>query len=485
MGNKKQGRGWLVALTVVLPVILLAASAWLVLFGLNRFELSLELLGGENMTLEYGQSYQDPGCRVILRGTLVWPQGLELDTDVQVSGEVNHQRLGRYALNYRASFFGMEGEESRVVQVVDRVGPVITLIPDPVDLQAAPVYQEAGFSAYDNYDGDLTGLVSRREEEGRVIYTVSDSSGNQTVVQREIPIYDQYPPELTLVGGERVVLPLGLKFSDPGFTAYDRKDGDLTEQVQVSIDHPFVRYLPDSYQLTYRVRDSEGREATATRTLVTEPTPRPRIIQPKGKIIYLTFDDGPGPDTGRLLDVLERYNVRATFFVVDTGYPELLRRIVNEGHSIGVHTRTHRYGQIYSGADEYFQDLFDMQQVIEDATGVETWLLRFPGGSSNTISRGKPGLMTYLTQAVEDCGFAYFDWNVDSGDASGAKTAGAVYQNVIDGIQGNSCSVVLQHDIHSCSVDAVEQIIRWGLDNGYRFLPLQVDSPVMHHGVNN
>ena len=482
---KKPGRAWLIVLTVVLPVILLAVSAWLLLFGFNQFGLSLELLGGEKLTLEYGERYREPGCRAMLRGTRFWPNGVEVGGDIQVSGEVNEQRLGQYALNYRATFFGMEAEENRIVQVVDRVGPVITLVPDPEGLQAAPVYQEAGFSAYDNYDGDLTELVSRKEEEGRVIYSVTDSSGNQTVIQREIPVFDQYPPELTLVGGDRVVLPLGMKFSDPGFTAYDRKDGDLTDRVQVSIDHPFVRYLADSYQLTYQVRDSEGRETIATRTLVTEPSPRPRIISPKGKTIYLTFDDGPGPDTGRLLDLLKRYDVQATFFVVDTGYPELLRRIVNEGHSIGVHTCSHRYGQIYSGADAYFQDVFAMQQVIQDATGVETWLLRFPGGSSNTISRGKPGLMTYLTQAVEDCGFSYFDWNVDSDDAGSAKTAGAVFQNVIAGIQGNPCSVVLQHDIHSYSVDAVERIIRWGLDNGYQFLPLQTDSPVVHHGVQN
>ena len=93
--------------------------------------------------------------------------------------------------------------------------------------------------------------------------------------------------------------------------------------------------------------------------------------------------------------------------------------------------------------------------------------------------------MTYLTQAVEDCGFAYFDWNVDSDDAGGARTADAVYENVVRGIQENTYSVVLQHDIHSCSVDAVERIIRWGLDNGYQFLPLQTDSPVVHHGVQN
>ena len=93
--------------------------------------------------------------------------------------------------------------------------------------------------------------------------------------------------------------------------------------------------------------------------------------------------------------------------------------------------------------------------------------------------------MTYLTKAVEACGFSYFDWNVDSEDAGGATSSNQVFQNVVNGVGQHKYSVVLQHDIHSYSVDAVEQIIQWGLQNGYQFLPLQTDSPGMHHTVQN
>ena len=483
--GKNSGEVWLVILAVILPIVLLSTAAYLLLFGYNHFFLELELWGEEQITLEYGEHYQEPGCRVLLRGTEFWQSGWELDRPVQISGSVQEQRLGKYVLDYSTEFLGLHAAAARIVRVVDTVCPQITLVPDEPGLQASARYEEAGFSAWDNYDGDITQRVERREEEGKVIYSVIDSSGNPAYAQREIPIYDPYPPELTLRGGEELILPMGLEFTDPGCTAYDRKDGDLTHRVTVQIDHPFVRYLPDTYLLTYRVADSEGHEAVATRTLKTEPSPRPTIIYPQGKVIYLTFDDGPGPDTARLLDLLKRYNVQATFFVVDSGYPELLRRISDEGHSIGIHTRSHRYGEIYSDADAYFEDVFAMQQVIRETTGTQTWLLRFPGGSSNTISRKNKGIMTYLTQAVEACGFSYFDWNVDSDDAGDAKTAGAVYQNVVDGIRENRYSVVLQHDIHDWSVDAVERIILWGQSNGYRFLPLQTDSPVIHHQVQN
>lgn len=478
-------RGRFVWLFILLGVIFLAAAAYCLFFGWNRFALELELLGDDPLRVEYGQHYREPGYRVRLRGTEFWSDGLELDAAPEISGRVNEDKLGKYVLEYHVSFLGLEASATRTVRTVDTVSPTITLTPDAVDLQPAPEYQEAGYTALDNYDGDITKRVVRTEEEGRIIYTVTDSSGNLAVAEREIPIYSDYPPELFLVGGDQVTIPLGEAFCDPGYTASDRRDGDLTAAVSVSIDHPFVRYQPDTYHLTYRVTDSDGREAVAQRTLITAPCQMPTVIYPKGKTIYLTFDDGPGPDTGRLLDLLSRYHVQATFFVVDTGYPELMQRIVNEGHSIGIHTRSHRYQQIYSSPEAYFQDLFQMQQVIQDATGVQTWLLRFPGGSSNTISRKSQGIMTYLTQTVEACGFSYFDWNVDSNDAGGAKTSAQVYQNVVNGVGENQYSVVLQHDIHSFSVDAVEQIIQWGLRNGYQFLPLQTDSPPIHHPVLN
>ena len=480
-----RGKGKIVWLFILLGVIFLAAAAYCLFFGWNRFTLELELLGGDALGVEYGQHYREPGYQVILRGTKFWRNGLVLDTGAEISGGVNEDKLGKYVLEYHASFLGLEAGAVRTVRTVDTVSPVITLTPDAPDLQPAPEYREAGYTAVDNYDGDVTGRVIRTEEEGRIIYSVTDSSGNLATAEREIPIYSDYPPELLLLGGEQVTLPLGEDFIDPGYTAFDRRDGDLTAQVSVSIDHPFVRYQPDTYHLTYRVTDSDGRETVAQRTLTTEPCRMPAIIYPKGKTIYLTFDDGPGPDTGRLLDVLNRYQVKATFFVVDTGYPELMQRIVNEGHSIGIHTRTHRYQQIYSSPEAYFQDLFQMQQVIQDATGVQTWLLRFPGGSSNTVSNFNPGIMSRLTEALTDMGYKYFDWNVSSGDAGETTKTDVVISNIESGCRGMKASVVLQHDIKDFSVNAVESVIIWGLQNGYTFRALDMSSPDAHHGVNN
>ena len=211
------------------------------------------------------------------------------------------------------------------------------------------------------------------------------------------------------------------------------------------------------------------------------------MVQPGNKIVYLTFDDGPGKHTQALLDVLEEYNAKATFFVTGA-YPDdysLIGAAAKAGHAIGLHTYSHKYEEIYASEEAYFEDLNKIQAIVKEQTGHETSLIRFPGGSSNTVSNFNPGIMTSLTDAVTDMGYQYFDWNVDSDDAGSATDAETVAWNVCSGMYQNNVSVVLQHDIKAYSVEAVEMILAWGIKHGYTFLPLSASSPNAHHGVNN
>lgn len=203
------------------------------------------------------------------------------------------------------------------------------------------------------------------------------------------------------------------------------------------------------------------------------------------KVMYLTFDDGPGPYTEQLLDILDQYGVKATFFVVDTPYVALLGEIARRGHTIGIHSASHEFSQVYASEEAFFTDLTAMGNIIHRETGKYTDLIRFPGGSSNTVSRFNPGIMTRLTRAVEEMGYVYFDWNVDSDDAGHAETAWEVYKNVVTGCKGLDQVVVLQHDIKPFSVEAVAWLIRWGKANGYQFAALDENSPTMHHDVQN
>ena len=188
-----------------------------------------------------------------------------------------------------------------------------------------------------------------------------------------------------------------------------------------------------------------------------------------------------------MLDILKKYNVKATFFVVDnSSYIDLIKREYDEGHTVAIHSATHDYKKIYSSKESYFEDLHKMESIIEEQTGKKPTLIRFPGGSSNTVSKKySNGIMTTLTKEVINLGYQYYDWNVSSGDAGETTNTNTVVSNVISGIKKHDVSVILQHDIKEFSVNAVEQIIKWGLENGYTFKALDENSPICHHSVNN
>lgn len=485
MSNKERAYGWFgrcdrnhlliiagVALVVLVLLIGLAVSL--------SIDLELSINGGtEPLQLVYGKdTYQEAGASATANGK---------DIEVEISGSVDMTRLGTYKITYKTHYLWLSRYVEREVQVVDTTAPVITLntVPGQLTLPGEE-YQEEGYTAIDDYDGDITDKVQVRKEEDVVYYTVADSSGNEVTVQRQIVHADIVSPTITLVGDASMTIQAGSAYTEPGFTAIDDVDGDITANVQVSGSVNI--YHADTYTLTYTVTDSYGNTGTAQRTVIVEAIKQPNTVSPGEKVVYLTFDDGPRGHTQRLLDILEQYNVKATFFVVDTGNTKTMKAIVDAGHSIGMHSASHEYSEIYASEEAYFNDLYKIQDVIEKATGVKSTLMRFPGGSSNSVSKKYcQGIMTRLTQAVTDLGFQYFDWNVSSGDAGGVDTADEVYNNVISGIaaRNGKPAVVLQHDIQSFSVDAVERILIWGLQNGYSFQALTSSSPTCHHQVNN
>lgn len=484
--SKKRGRPlrWFLIGAVTLGV--LALAAWFVVFRVNRFSLELVLTGEPKLLLEYGDSFTEPGVTPILRGTLILKDGYTPENlEIRRETDLNEGKLGKYTITYSAELLNCQASAQREVRVIDTKAPTITLTEDPEGtLEEGVIYQEAGFTASDNYDGDLTARVVRTEEPGLVIYAVTDSSGNPAVAKRKIPLRDMVLPEIQLEGGEDYVITLGTRYEEPGFTATDNVDGDVTAMVQVEGEVDWL--TAGVYPITYTVSDSCENTTVVTRNVEVAAQEWTDTVYPEGKVVYLTFDDGPSAYTSELLDVLDAYGAKATFFVVGSGSGNMMRQIVKRGHSIGIHTVSHDYGQIYSSPEAYFDDLMKMQSIIYDHTGVKTTLMRFPGGSSNLVSRKScEGIMTFLTQAVQDAGFQYFDWNVYSGDAGETKRTEKVVENVIGGIQEHRVSIVLQHDIHKYSVDAVEDILRWGKRNGYKFLALQNDSPGFHHDLNN
>lgn len=316
--------------------------------------------------------------------------------------------------------------------------------------------------------------------EYNIVYKFKYKNRKKTYVKK-INIVDTTAPTIKL-SESKLMCPN--KYIEPGYEVSDNCDDNLKTKVQ--IESNLNNKVTGTYTIKYSVSDSSGNKVSQTRFIKVYNTQSNITIIPTNKVIYLTFDDGPGPYTEYLLDILKKYNVKATFFVTNqfSKYQYVLKRIDNEGHTIAIHSYSHSYKNIYSSVDAFFNDIDKMDKIIYSQTEKHSKLLRFPGGSSNTISRFNKGIMTSLSKETAIRGYKYFDWNVDSND-TGTSNSNKISNNIIKGIKANNYSIVLQHDIKKYSVNAVEDVIKYGLANGYTFLPLDITSPTAHHGINN
>lgn len=498
--------------------ILFMCNGWHIEFNEDR------IMSGN---IEYGESFNLFKGDARLKGKFICKEkGLPLFSDIEHN--VNKKELGSYEIIYSADFLFWNNTMKTTLNIVDTTPPELTLNTIKYNYTSpCELYEEEGYKAYDRYDGDITDKVTSYFKDGKMYYSVTDSSGNTSNAVREIAYKDSSAPRIYLSGETLMNIRQHEEYVEPGFTATDDCDGDLT--ASVIVENNVNIHVPGRYEILYKVVDSWENDFTAIRTVIvneiiepanpiipeettpeetlppedestsTEETPPVEVVVPEEKsnteeqppvvqeekVIYLTFDDGPSKYTKDLLKILKDNDVKATFFVVGSKYSDTISDIYADGHAIGIHSFTHTYKEIYSSVDAYFEDLNKIRDLIYDKTGYYTNLVRFPGGSSNTVSNFNKGIMTTLASELESRGYAYFDWNVSSGDAGGESTTNGVYNNVIKGIGNKKTAIVLQHDTKKFSIDAVQDIITWGKENGYTFMPLNINSPTSHHKIYN
>ncbi len=446
---------------------------------LIRLSFSFELKGKNKITIPYQTEYKEEGVQLHFLH-------LDLSKKVSVQGKVNSEKLGTYKLTYSYKLGFIPVKREREVEVVDETDPVITLDGN-MEQQICPnaTYQEEGYHATDNYDGDITDQVEVIDEGDSIKYKVADSSGNSAVLSRSILKKDDASPTIRLSSGSVVYVKQGNAYKEYGYTAVDGCDGDLTSKVVVegSVDTSKL----GTYQLTYKVTDSSNNTATITRKVVVNEN-KTSTSSGKPGVIYLTFDDGPqSGSTEKILNVLKQEGVKATFFVTGNGPDSLLKREFDEGHTIALHTNTHRYEKVYSGVDAYFDDLKKVEDRVIRITGTSSKVIRFPGGSNNTISnKYSSGIMSTLRNQVEAREYVYFDWNVDGNDAGTCAKSSVkdkktcVYNNVTKNLSKNRSNVVLMHDVKSYTAEAIADIIHYGKQNGYNFEVLTKDVAPVH-----
>ncbi len=434
------------------------------------------LKGKKQVIVEYGNTYEEEGFKVFTIFKHV--------DNLKITSNINYKKTGKYEIKYELSFLGFKIKKIRIINIVDREKPVINLKGNnPSVVCPNKHYEEEGYEALDNYDGDLSDEIERVDNHNNILYTVKDSSNNMTVIERNIIYEDKEAPVIELNGGDKTIY-LGNIYHDDGFKALDNCDGDITSKVEVS--NNINNNKIGEYEVTYKVTDSSNN--------ITEVKRKVNVISPPDKgqagVIYLTFDDGPSASiTPKLLDILKQEGVVATFFVINhnNSLNYLIKRENDEGHAVGLHSYTHNYKQVYASEQAYFNDLNAISNKVEKIIGYKTKIIRFPGGGSNTVSRFNPGIMSRLSVEVHNKGYKYYDWNVSSGDAGGAKNSNDVYKNVISGLSKNKANIVLLHDFenNTKTLNALKDIIRYGKNNGYRFEKITFSTAEVHHSINN
>lgn len=408
----------------------------------------------------------------------------DLSKNVKTSNNVDTNKLGKYDVNVKYKYLFITFKKKYVVEVVDREKPVISLTGSEIGI-ACPGkdYVDEGATASDNYDGDISDKVKVEVGDNKLVYSVSDSSGNIGKIERSIEYKDEDSPAIELKGNSTIYLYVGNSYNEPGYTASDNCDGDITDKVEVSGN--VNTSSSGTYKITYSVTDSNDNSSSVERTVIVR---KKNVYNTYGDgIVYLTFDDGPSERTREILNILDEEGVKATFFVC--GANEYTKRAYNSGHTIALHSNTHNYSYIYASGNNFFEDLAAIDNKVYNAIGIHSKFTRFPGGSSNTISRNYSiGIMSYLTEEVENRGYTYFDWNVDSNDAgSDVYNSDNIYANVINHLSHSKTNIVLMHDSggHTATVKALRNIIRTAKEYGYSFKAINSDTPVVHHGVNN
>ena len=400
--------------------------------------------------------------------------------DVTVQSDTDVNNMGEYTVTYTC-----RGKDyTAKVNVVDTTPPALTVHPVAADL-----IQEITPEMFVDEASDVTDVSIQFKNEADwsaegtydVEISATDTSGNETVETTTLTrTKDTTAP--TVQGADKAEVLQGRSMDfEKGITVTD----DLDPEPKFTVDDSNVDFtVPGTYEVVYTTTDRSGNTATTTRTITVK-----KDDSYDKKIVYLTFDDGPSENTEKILDILKKYNAKGTFFVTGNNkeYNDSLKRIVDEGSAVALHTYTHDYAKVYASEEAYFDDLQKIFDMVKDVTGVESKVIRFPGGSSNTVSKKYcPGLMTKLTKAVQEKGFQYFDWNCDSTDASGNHVA-------VDKLISNATSSsaqhinILMHDTAAkdTTVEALPKIIEHYKSQGYSFEALTVDSYPVHHSVNN
>lgn len=299
-----------------------------------------------------------------------------------------------------------------------------------------------------------------------------------------IKVVDTTKPEINIISNLLVLLN-----TDPDLQKGIKISDNSQIEPELTIDSSKLNTSKEGeYTITYIAKDRSGNK-TKKKRVVKVVNEYGRNEQSNDKVVYLTFDDGPSQNTKKILDILDKYDAKATFFVTGNGqeYNCYIKEAYDKGHTIGLHSYCHEYDIIYSSVDAYFDDLIKIGEMVKDIIGFTPHYIRFPGGSSNKVSKKySTGIMTVLTKEVIKKGYQYYDWNCGTGDAEGNNVpVRTIIKNAT--VKDDNNIVMLAHDTDAkdTTVEALASIIEYYQNKGYEFKAIDDESFYAHQSINN
>ena len=441
--------------------------------------IKVQLIGDNTINATFGKDFSDLGFKIVKNDEEICIEGIEYD----IVSDVDSTKMGEYTIKYHIKYEDKEYDLERKVNIVDDEAPIIETNLEEVTLGYCDneLISNLEYSASDNFDGILTDKVQKNESDDKYVLSVTDSNGNTTTKELKKKMGEKPNNKIVLNGRASISLELGDTYEEAGAYLTDGCGEPIEGEVVTSgsVDSNKV----GKYTITYKLKDNDNIKNTRTITVYKETAK-----QATGSgVIYLTFDDGPSVYTSKILNVLDKYNIKATFFVTNqfSGYKNMIGEEYRRGHTIGVHSLTHNYN-IYQSSQSYWNDFDAMNNIIEEQTGKKTTLLRFPGVTNNHMANktaGKVGMSTIVNE-VNEKGLHYFDWNVsveDNGSCSSvANKQACIIKNFKTYINPNRENFVLMHDMKSYTADGLETMIQYAINMGYKFKPITEDTNPVH-----
>ena len=395
------------------------------------------------------------------------------DSEVKISENIDTNKIGNYEITYQLKNY----KKTCKVSVKDTKEPELKVKAYKADMKEDIQPESFVESVKDDSKVSLSFKKKPiKDKEQTLTIIAKDEYGNTTMKEATLTLSkDTKKP---VIHTDTISVYVGSK---PNYKSYIEVTDNLDSKPTIKVDSSKVKTKKaGTYKLLVTATDRSGNKAKAKiNVTVEEPS----------KVVYMTFDDGPSENTDKILKILKKYDAKATFFVTGNNqkYNKSIKKAADQGNTIALHTYTHDYANVYSSTTAYFEDLQKVSDMVKQITGKAPKYIRFPGGSSNTISaQYSQGIMSALDNMVHEKGYEYFDWNCSSGDAASNTVP---TQDIVH--NATSCDyeqiMILFHDSSpkTTTVEALPEIIKSYKERGYVFKGICDDTPIFHHGVNN